>query len=531
MRRFVSVLVVAGALAAAVLLTGASGDPKGKSYNIVFDNGFGLVEGGEVKVGGVTAGTSNGFHLTKSSPKKVVAEVEITEPGFDSLREDARCDVRQQSLIGEYFIDCQLGTGRPLPDGGTVPVKQTSSTIPPDLVNDVMRRPYRERFRLIISELGAGLAGRPKDLNEVIRRAHPALRETSQTFRILAHQNKIIREFIENADRVSAAVEPRKKDLSRWAKEASETASIQASEAPSVKAQWNRLPRFLGELRPTLARLEGAADEQIPLLRRLRTAAPPLRRFLTELGPFAEASRPATRALGEAALKGREAIRESRQEIRQLRALAEDAPELAKPLRQLLQTLDDRKRSVEPDPLAATTSPPAPDKTAYQNGQGFTGMEAFWNYIYWQTLAINGFDEVSHFLRITLLRSDCVAYTATPDQELFDKCARGGLGPSHPGVLGQRDPTGGGTVAAAERRERKAAKRGKRIERRRRGAGQPEAPPTPGKRDPSKPQIVIPPEVRDLLDGLRGITPNPPSVPRGGGAPDTSTLLDYLLSP
>ena len=61
-----------------------------------------------------------------------------------------------------------------------MPVKQHLSTIPLDLIQNVMRRPYRERFRLILSELGIGLAGRPEDLNEVIRRAHPALRETTR---------------------------------------------------------------------------------------------------------------------------------------------------------------------------------------------------------------------------------------------------------------------------------------------------------------------------------------------------------------
>ena len=37
---------------------------------------------------------------------------------------------------------------------------------------------------------------------------------------------------------------------------------------------------------------------------------------------------------------------------------------------------DDRSRSIEDDPLAKETSPPEPDKTAYKEGQGFTGMEA-----------------------------------------------------------------------------------------------------------------------------------------------------------
>lgn len=529
MSRLLAAVVVIGACAAAVLLTGADEGTSGKRYQIVFDNAFGLVQGGELRIGGVNAGSTNGFHLTESDPKKVVVEAEVTKPGFDSLREDATCSVRQQSLIGEYFVDCNLGSGPELPDNGTVPVKQTSSTVPVDLVNDVMRRPYRERFRLILSELGAGLAGRPEELNEVIRRAHPALRETSQVFHILAEQNKVIRDFITDADRVSAAVEPQKEDLSRWAKEASETATIQASRSAGLKAQWNRLPVFLGELRPTLAQLDSTAKRQIPLLRRLQAAAPDLQRFLEELGPFAEASRGATKSLGLAAVTGRKALIESRDEIRQLRKLSADAPGFAKPLRQFLQAIDDRARSIEDDPLAKSLAPPGPDKTAYKSGQGFTGMEAFWNYIYWQTLAINGFDQVSHFLRIVLLRNDCIPYTTNPSEELSKKCSNGGLGPSHPGVRGQRDPTKT-NVAAAETRERRAAKRTGRVDRRQRGAGEPEAPAVPGEIDPSKPEIVLPPQVQQMLDGLRrGVEPpRNPSLPKGA---DADTLLDYLLAP
>ena len=96
-----------------------------------------------------------------------LVEAEVTEPGLADLRKDARCEIRPQSLIGEYFVDCQPGTSdERLPDGGRVPVEQTSSTIAIDLVGDIMRRPYRDRFRLIVGELGAGLAGRPGDLSE-----------------------------------------------------------------------------------------------------------------------------------------------------------------------------------------------------------------------------------------------------------------------------------------------------------------------------------------------------------------------------
>ena len=55
-RRFLVILAVAGVCAAAFLLAGASNDKGGKTYRIEFDNAFGLVPGGDFRVGGVNAG-------------------------------------------------------------------------------------------------------------------------------------------------------------------------------------------------------------------------------------------------------------------------------------------------------------------------------------------------------------------------------------------------------------------------------------------------------------------------------------------
>ena len=530
-RRPLAIGFVLAACAAAVVLSAASdGDSKGKRYRVVFDNAFGLTQGGELRIGGVKAGRINDFELTESEPKKVITEVEVSQPGFASLRTDATCEVRQQSLIGEYFVDCQLGTDRrELPDGGTVPVEQTASTIPPDLIANVMRRPYRERFRLIINELGTGLAGRPEELNEVIRRAHPALRETTETLEILARQNEIIKEFIRNADTVSQAVEPRKEQLARWAVEASQTAAIQASREADLSAQWRRLPVFLRELKPTVEQLERTADQQIPLLRKLRVAAPDLERFFTEIGPFSESSRISNRALGRAAVTGRTAIEESKEEIAQLTALSKDAPRLARPLRQFLQTIDDRGRSTENDPLSDATAPPAPDKTAADRGPGFTGMEGLLNYVYYQALATNAFDNIGHVLRIVAIQSaSCSPYSAKPTPARIKGCASW-LGPYQPGVT-TPDPTEGGAAPASSARK-KGQSTGADDDRR--GAGDPEAPPTPGRPDPSRPQITVPP-VLDRLPPVPGRREppgrGPPASPdRPGGPPED--LLDFLLGP
>src|SRR3990170_6333548 len=201
MRRLATAaLVVLATAALAFALAGASGDEGGKrTYRIVFDNAFGLVSGGDFRVGGVRAGQTSGFDVktSRSGPPKAVVTATVSEEGVPAFRTDARCAVKPQSLIGEYFVDCQPGTAaKRLPDGAAIPVTQTEGTIPIDLIQNVLRRPYRERLRVLVAGLGTGLAGRSEDLQEVLRRAHPGLRETSKVLRILGDESVTIRRFI-----------------------------------------------------------------------------------------------------------------------------------------------------------------------------------------------------------------------------------------------------------------------------------------------------------------------------------------------
>jgi ABC-type transporter Mla subunit MlaD len=466
-RRVGAILAVLAVCGAAALAAGAGGrdDAKGTSYEIVFDNAFGLTEGGDFKIAGVRAGNTSSFEIVGQERPLAVVKAEVSEPGFADLREDARCEIRPQSLIGEYYVDCQPGASeRKLPDGGRVPVEQTSSTIPADLVNSILRRPYRERFRLIVGELGAGLAGRPEDLSEALRRAHPGLRETSETLEILGRQTDTIERFIVDADRVIGELEARKEDVSRFVREAGRTAEISASRRTELAATFERLPEFLTELEPYMGRLGDLTDAQTPVLRDLQAASGELDTFLTRLRPFSAEGVPAFAALGDASVVGRRAVRESQEEIRELRRLGRDAPELAKPLRQFLQTLDDRARAVEPDPRAAATDPPAGDKTHISgstpspaqraepaaSGFGFTGMEALWNYFYWQALSTNPLDDVGHVLRLSVIVNACSPYQTNPSDAQLEEC-NGFLGPTQPGVT-TPDPTEGSAAAASASR-------------------------------------------------------------------------------
>src|SRR5204863_4913945 len=122
MRRVATGIAIVFAAVGVAVLTGASGNSgsgTGKTYKIQFDNAFGLTTGGDLKVGGVRAGQTSGFNLQKIANGRYVAVVKanIKESGVAPFRSDASCEIRPQSLIGEYYVDCQPGSnGKLLPN-------------------------------------------------------------------------------------------------------------------------------------------------------------------------------------------------------------------------------------------------------------------------------------------------------------------------------------------------------------------------------------------------------------------------------
>ena len=223
--------------------TGAGSNPDKGKYWVQFDNAFGLIKGGDLKVAGVRAGKVTDIKLDKRT-KHALVGFKIDKNGFGSLRSDAFCESRPQSLIGEF--DCLPGTAKQeLKPGAVIPVSRTASTVAPDLVNDILRRPYRERLSLIIGSLGAGVAGNAENLNAAIRRASPALRETDKVLATLGAQNRILADLTVNADKVVGDLAANRKDVGRFVTEAKQTAQASAERRGGIAAGFRELPGFL----------------------------------------------------------------------------------------------------------------------------------------------------------------------------------------------------------------------------------------------------------------------------------------------
>jgi ABC-type transporter Mla subunit MlaD len=446
-RRLALIATVIAAGIAGVAATAGADDSH--TYTIELDNAFGVVEGSEVRIAGVTAGQVTSLAI--NDEKRALLTVELSGP-LSQLGEDTECSSEPQSLIAEYFIDCQP-QGDPIPteeEGSTtdpnIPVEQTTQTVQPDLVQNTLREPYKRRLQLLINEFGTALAGNPENLNDAIRRGAPALRQLEEATSILADQNRIIRDLNDDSDEIVARLADRREDVVKFTKEARDTAAASAERRADLAADFDRLDDFLAGLRPTMVELGNLAAEQTPLLVDLRASAPQLNELATSLPAFNEASEVSLDSLGEAAVVGKKALRKGRDEIKQLRQASKKASPVAELLADFLRDVDDPNRHVQADARASKeTGRPMPT--------GYTGLEGLLNYVYYQAGSLNQYDPVSHLLHFSIfaVETPCQQFNAggqpgTPD---FGVPALGGgnttnileadrcvawLGPNQPGI-------------------------------------------------------------------------------------------------
>ena len=430
-------------------------DEETRTYVLEMYNAFGLVEDAEVKVAGVNAGTVEKLEI--SDDKTALITVEISGP-LAVLGEDTVCSSEPQSLIAEYFIDC-LPAGEPLEEGATLP-KKVKQTVQNDLVLNTLRLPFKQRLALLINEFGTALAGNPENLNEAIRLGAPALEDLHDALKLLARQNKTIRQLNVDSDEIIGKLADRREDVVAFVREAGDTAEAAAERRDDLSQNFDLLDDFLAELQPTMVELENVAVETTPLLTDLRAAAPQLNELAVSLPAFNRATETSLVTLGEAAVPGRRALRRGERNgvFRALARAGKGGPRTGELLADFLRDIDDPKggptglgRIVEVDDRAAKT---CEDKTmsCYATGRegptGFTGMEGILNYLYRQGGALNSYDEFGHLLHFNLydvFTGPCGSYNSqqnwptvggggrTTDPLQAERCV-GLLGPNQPGI-------------------------------------------------------------------------------------------------
>ena len=207
MRRIALIALLLATLAAGV--TTIAGASDSHTYKIEMYNAFGIVKGSDVRIAGVNAGSVTDLGITPE--KRALVTISTTGP-LGVLGKDTHCSSEPQSLIAEYFLDCQPGTS-PQPLNGPIPAARNKTTVQPDLAQNTLREPFKERLQLLINEFGTALDGNAESLNAAIRSGAPALQQLKQVLNILGRQNHTIAELNTNADAIFQQLANRREDV------------------------------------------------------------------------------------------------------------------------------------------------------------------------------------------------------------------------------------------------------------------------------------------------------------------------------
>ena len=393
---------VAVAIVAVLLATAAGGSSGGYTVRAIFDDAGNLVISENVKIDGVKVGTVG--TVTPTPNGRAAVTLRIENPGFQDFRTDATCTIEPQALIGEKYVNClptqQRAEGAPLPpplpripagEGAgeyLLPVTQTSSPVGVDLLSDIGHLPENQRLTIILNELGTGFAGRGSDLNAVLHRSNPALRELEKVLGILASENKVLGNLAEEGNRALVPLVRERKQFSEFFAQSSTVAAATARHNAELATNLHEFPTFVRLLRPYLKRLEAFAEQSIPTFTDLGIAAPGINRTFQNIGPFSTSATQYFQSFGKSSKKIGKALVGSEPLLHHVEALGSAAKPFAKSFSELFSSL-----------------------------RATGGIERLLDFIFMGAGDINGYDALGHFTRAVAIGNKCVAYKVALEPE------------------------------------------------------------------------------------------------------------------
>jgi phospholipid/cholesterol/gamma-HCH transport system substrate-binding protein len=299
-------------VAAILLATAAGGSSGGYTVRAIFDDAANVIAGEDVKVDGVKVGTVGS--VTPTPQGKAAVVLNIADPGFQNFRADASCTIDPQALIGEKYVDCLPTQARaenaPLPpplhritrgEGAgqlLLPVNNTSSPVGVDQLGDINHLPESQRLAIILNELGAGLAGRGSDLNAVLHRSNPALREFEKVLGILASENKLLGNLAEEAARALVPITRDREQFAGFFAQSGTVATAAARHRGALSQSLASFPAFLRQLGPALKRIEAFSEQTTPVFEDLKVAAPGINRTFESFPGFTNSTTQFFESLG-----------------------------------------------------------------------------------------------------------------------------------------------------------------------------------------------------------------------------------------
>ena len=290
-----------GALIAAIVLVlillFSGGDEK-NTYKLLFETGGQLVEGNEVRIGGVAVGSVEKIDLTEDNQ----AEVTITTE--EPLTEGTEAVIRLTSLSGvaNRYISVTPGPSNEPELDPDVPLPQADTVAPVDL--DQLFDTFRPRARRALQQVIEGQAGiyvdRGPEANRAYKFFNPGISSTEKLFAELTRDQQVFTDFVVDTGKVMNSLASRRTELTSLVSNANEALGAIARENTALDQDLALLPPFLRQSNTTFVNLRATLDDLDPFVAAAKRSTTDLPQFLRDLRPVAERSVPVFDDLGHA---------------------------------------------------------------------------------------------------------------------------------------------------------------------------------------------------------------------------------------
>ena len=338
----------------------SSGLPFVPTYRVSVElpNGARVSPNNEVRIGGTRVGVVESITpVTDKETGDAAAKLDLKlDKSVEPLPEDSTVAVRYKSSFGLKYVEITRGDGDALPEGGTLPVDQSSAQTEFDDIANTFDAPTREASRENLLGFGDALAGRGGSLNETIQKLNPLFANLKPVAEVLVEPDTRLRRFFPALGRTAEIVAP-------VAPQNAELFTNMAITFGALSEDPEALKDTISSGPPTLAEGTIALREQRPFLidfadlsRRLRPGVVALRQTLPTLNSALTVGAPVLEDTPPVNAK----LRAVFVELRSLVASPRPRPRCCACARPSTRPSRRRRRSRRPRPSATTGTTSSP---------------------------------------------------------------------------------------------------------------------------------------------------------------------------
>ena len=237
-----------------------------KELKVDFTNGANVVVGSDVREGGYRIGLVSA--LSPVGLPNGVAGAQLTlqlNQAYGTVPVDSTASIRPLSVLGSKYIDLHRGTSTQLiPDGGVLPVSQTTVPVQFDEIFQTFSPPTRRAIQDNLVGIGNTLAGRGSALNDTLAALPDLLGHLEPVARYLSAPGTGLTRFIGSLNAFTGTVAPVAPVLAQLFTD-------MATTFEAISRDPNALEATIAESPSTLAVGTASLVVQQPFLRNLTT--------------------------------------------------------------------------------------------------------------------------------------------------------------------------------------------------------------------------------------------------------------------